>query len=119
MFEVLHTTAGLIIPPYGGGALMRRIMLLSAVAAVMAAMVIAPGVAGAQENASQQCKDRMDIGSSHGGCVALLEAAANSTTANRATGCQDPEFRKFIESIYSGEIKNHGQCMQALENLFG
>ena len=93
---------------------MRRILLVLAVAALMGAMVIAPGVAGAQENVSQSCKQEQAEMSfpSHGGCVSLFNAGTH-TTANKANACHDRDFVAFIESIH-GELKNHGQCMKVL-----
>ena len=96
---------------------MRRIMLLLAVAAVMAAMVIAPGVVGAQENVAQICKEFEDLGfGSHGGCTATF--TTENHTPGRATACQDPDFVAFIEFSF-GEIKNPGQCIKVLREFFG
>ena len=96
----------------------RRILLVFSVAAITAAMVIAPGVAVAQENASQDCKKVEDSGfGSQGGCTATF-TPANNHTAGRATACQDPEFVEFIESAHGVNLKNSGQCIKQLRETF-
>ena len=97
---------------------MKRIISVLAVAALMAVMLVAPGVAGAKEepNASQQCKDGLLIGSGHGGCVAFAETPQQETTANAATSCQEQDYREFIGSIPD---TNPGQCVKAQGKLSG
>ena len=97
---------------------MKRFILGLAVAALMAVMLVAPGVAGAQEepNISQQCKDGLLIGSGHGGCVAFAETPQQETTANAATSCQDEDYREFIGAI---PVTSPGQCVKAQGELSG
>ena len=99
---------------------MKRFILGLAVAAVMAAMVVAPGVAGAQEetNTSQKCKDGSLLGSGQGGCVAFWETPIDNrnTTANAATSCQEEDYREFIGAI---PVTSPGQCVKAQGELSG
>jgi len=100
---------------------MKRIITVLAVAALMAVMLVAPGVAGAKEepnNIPKQCKDGSLLGSGQGGCVAFWETPIDNrnTTANVATSCQEQDYREFIGSIPD---TNPGQCVKAQGKLSG
>jgi hypothetical protein len=84
---------------------MRRILLVLSVAALMAAMMIAPGVAAAQPNTSQGCKDQVDFGLSHGGCVSHFQTEDQSAARESAL-CKHP----FGEVVFP----NHGQCVKEI-----
>jgi hypothetical protein len=93
--------------------------MMLTVAVVMAAMMIAPGVAGARafEDASQICKQFDDIGfGSHGACVSLFNTG-NITAAGVSDVCKDPDSVALFEVIFGEEIENHGECVTLVKPL--
>ena len=98
---------------------MRRILLVLSMAALMMALVIAPGVAGAQafDDVSQICKqfEDLDFGS-HGACVSLFQTG-NLTAASISAVCKNPDTVELFEAIFDEEIETHGECVTLVKPL--
>jgi len=90
--------------------------VMTVVAAMMAASVVAPGVAWASDFLSEYCKAQADLGGvSQGGCVSHY--LGTPSQANFADLCKDPTFVEKVERSTGIVIENHGQCMRAVDNL--
>ncbi len=63
----------------------------------------------AAEVISKYCKDRNDLGLSHGACVAFLTSA--NIVPHNAYVCKIPSIRNSLG------VENEGQCVKVLQDL--